>query len=563
MNKNEDLSKRQYTEVLILLILLVFIIVNSVYMSVESSVKSQNLNGNNVTEINDMWTSKIDDTEYVYNFNTVFKGKEDETIILTKNLEGFDIGEDEKLCIINSFAEFIIYMDDEIIYSYYNDDFYNYYNVAREKIHLVDIPKGKDNNKITIEFIKSSNSKINYSIDLCMIGTEVSIKNTIIEKDFILLFINILAICIGLIILSIGILGKVRKIKRLDDLFLIATFIILTATYILFGTYSMQLFVNNIMAINSVTYTSLLILPISIGIMISKNIITKYKKYIDLINGVLILNAITQILITFFKIRDYRNMIFHTNIILGILLPLTLLISYKSSKEKMEKDNLFFISSIPLILGSFIEIILFLNGHYMKAIFFQIGLLFFAGIQFYTVILEFINFYANSLYAKAYKELAYKDIMTGISNRLAFENKIKEINDDLHKYKCVWCISFDLNNLKITNDTLGHGEGDKLIKTLSRALKEVFGSYNLFRIGGDEFFSIICDISENEFKKKMQEFHYKLKAINKYEKNKVYVAIGYEKLVCGSGENVFDTIKKADKAMYLNKKKTKINNLKC
>lgn len=561
MKKKVNQSKIEYTDVLIFLILLVFIIVVLVYMSMESLVANPTFSKNNVTEINDMWTSKIDDTEYIYNFNEKFKGKEDEKIILTKSLEGFHIKKDEKLCIITSFVEFIIYMDDEIIYDYYNNDFYNYYNVAREKIHLIDLPTNKENNKITIELIKSPNSKIDHSIESCMIGTEISIKNIIIEKDIMFLIANILVIWIGLIILGIGIFGRIKNIKKLNDLFLIATFIILTGIYVLFGTYSMQLFINNINIINSVTYTSLLILPISIAIMISQNTIIKYKKYIDLINGILILNAITQILLTYLKVRDYRNMISYTNIILGILLPLTLFIFYKSVKEKVGKDNLFFISSIPLILGSFIDIIIFLNGHHRKVIFFQLGLLSFASIQFYTVILQFINLYGKSINVKIYKELAYKDIMTDISNRLAFENKIKEINDDLHKYKYVWCISFDLNNLKITNDTFGHGEGDELIKTLSRVLKEVFGLYNLFRIGGDEFFSVICDISEDEFKGKIEEFHCKLAAVNKYKTNKVYVAIGYDKLVCSSGDSIFNTIKKADHAMYLNKKKTKGDNL--
>ena len=49
----------------------------------------------------------------------------------------------------------------------------------------------------------------------------------------------------------------------------------------------------------------------------------------------------------------------------------------------------------------------------------------------------------------------------------------------------------DINNLKQTNDTLGHDAGNQLIIHASRLLGGTFRYSPLFRIGGDEFVVIL------------------------------------------------------------------------
>ncbi len=54
---------------------------------------------------------------------------------------------------------------------------------------------------------------------------------------------------------------------------------------------------------------------------------------------------------------------------------------------------------------------------------------------------------------EVYFKMAYEDGLTGLNNRAAFEEKVKNIKMGTEKYKTVYCISMDLNNLKKTNDT--------------------------------------------------------------------------------------------------------------
>ncbi|TXC89872.1 diguanylate cyclase [Metabacillus litoralis] len=96
--------------------------------------------------------------------------------------------------------------------------------------------------------------------------------------------------------------------------------------------------------------------------------------------------------------------------------------------------------------------------------------------------------------------LAYHDILTGLSNRAAFEKQISELLNRKEKFNL---LLMDLNKLKRINDTFGHQAGDYAIKHIANILQE-FASENdhAARLGGDEFVMLLsADGTENIIKK--------------------------------------------------------------
>ena len=94
------------------------------------------------------------------------------------------------------------------------------------------------------------------------------------------------------------------------------------------------------------------------------------------------------------------------------------------------------------------------------------------------------------------------DELTRCFNRHAYEERINNL--DLREE---WIyISMDLNNLKHTNDSLGHAAGDELICAAANCMRESFGKYgNVYRIGGDEFVVIITG-NTKEFQSIIESF---------------------------------------------------------
>ncbi len=153
------------------------------------------------------------------------------------------------------------------------------------------------------------------------------------------------------------------------------------------------------------------------------------------------------------------------------------------------------------------------------------------------------------------KSIAYLDRNTGLPNRLSCEEQIK--NDSLLKSGTVCCFMFDLNNLKIVNDTLGHNAGDSLIAGFAGALSRS-APENMFvgRLGGDEFIGImpIADLQSVEtFENKLLQEVKKVNAEgNSYLLN---ISFAYGYALSSDYDNC--TIKMlldiADRKMYENK----------
>lgn len=93
---------------------------------------------------------------------------------------------------------------------------------------------------------------------------------------------------------------------------------------------------------------------------------------------------------------------------------------------------------------------------------------------------------------RAEEQLTYMsqhDSLTGLYNRLYFEQILK-CQEDSHDP--VGLIIFDMDGLKLVNDTMGHEQGDRLLRVFCDIVKPCFSSEDvLARVGGDEFAAVI------------------------------------------------------------------------
>lgn len=82
--------------------------------------------------------------------------------------------------------------------------------------------------------------------------------------------------------------------------------------------------------------------------------------------------------------------------------------------------------------------------------------------------------------------LSFHDRLTGLYNRAYFEEELKRLNTPRQLPLSI--IIGDVNNLKLVNDTFGHGAGDKLLQAISGILRNSCRKDDVIcRWGGDEF----------------------------------------------------------------------------
>jgi diguanylate cyclase (GGDEF)-like protein len=96
------------------------------------------------------------------------------------------------------------------------------------------------------------------------------------------------------------------------------------------------------------------------------------------------------------------------------------------------------------------------------------------------------------------EELRYKasrDYLTGFYNRFS----LKELHGRIAKEENIGITYLDINDLKVTNDTLGHEAGDELILLISNMIRSYYEDSMVFRVGGDEFVIVTIGQEEEEF----------------------------------------------------------------
>ncbi len=158
--------------------------------------------------------------------------------------------------------------------------------------------------------------------------------------------------------------------------------------------------------------------------------------------------------------------------------------------------------------------------------------------------------------------LAYRDSLTGVRNRTAYEHQISLLEDAINNGEDItFSIAvFDVNNLKYINDNFGHEKGDILINGASKMICRIFSHCAVFRIGGDEFTAIIREEDDTKIVQLFKSFEEEMEKTWADEaiEQRISVAYGYSKYDPNMDDGKADfAFKRADSLMYEKKKSLK------
>lgn len=163
-------------------------------------------------------------------------------------------------------------------------------------------------------------------------------------------------------------------------------------------------------------------------------------------------------------------------------------------------------------------------------------------------------------YINKINKQAYTDAATDVGNKAAYQDAVQRIDKMSRRNDGDYAVLvMDINYLKMYNDKYGHEFGDMLISDASTIIKKVFGDYNIYRIGGDEFAVLINAPEDGLCEKLVKEFRAEQELFNRNAKHYelgVRIAIGYA--VNSADDNDYaDVFKRADKQMYIDKQEIK------
>jgi len=95
---------------------------------------------------------------------------------------------------------------------------------------------------------------------------------------------------------------------------------------------------------------------------------------------------------------------------------------------------------------------------------------------------------------------AQHDALTGLYNRRYFVNYMDHVIKRVQfSKKCAYILLIDLDHFKTINDSLGHELGDKVLKKVTKRIKDYCeDTHTIARLGGDEFTIVSNELYESE-----------------------------------------------------------------
>lgn len=149
------------------------------------------------------------------------------------------------------------------------------------------------------------------------------------------------------------------------------------------------------------------------------------------------------------------------------------------------------------------------------------------------------------------KFLTLHDSLTGVFNRVYFEEAVLSL--EAKEYKSIGMFVCDVDGLKLINDTLGHRNGDELLKQVAALLNaSIIPPDFTARIGGDEFVVVLCEPTKQQMEGLEKQYN---RAVAEYNEENPHLplslSVGWA--IRTEGIDLDQVFKEADNNMYRQK----------
>ncbi len=446
-----------------------------------------------------------------------------------------------------------VYSGDRVIYSYGDEEaFPSYLHSVGTRWHSIFLESGFSG-KIYVD-LKADSTGHDILLGPVYKTTSGAFFYNMIEQEagyfvisFIVLFVGIIVCAISIILffqrltaakfVALGLLTMWGGLWLISDNAIVAAFAASPSAVYIF---------NNMFHFS-------IVIPFILYIRLAYN--PRGKEALKILFYVDVLFFSVATLLQLLGVCDYSELSFinsiitHTNVLVAFS---TLVYDYYKNRER---SVMFFFASIIAFLGFLVPNVITRDAD-MR---FEPSFLVFITIITIDALFKFKDLLLMKNNQEHLVKLAYKDSLTGIRNRTAYNelvnfhyNKLDEINN----FGVIVC---DLNNLKTLNDVYGHNIGDLAILAASREICVTFSMFDVFRVGGDEFIVITKNYPKEFVEDLVQEINkLTIPLETPLGEKLISISAGVSFYDKAKDENVDDIIHRADKDMYRNKRTNKI-----
>lgn len=252
----------------------------------------------------------------------------------------------------------------------------------------------------------------------------------------------------------------------------------------------MELFCQNAVAASFLSYMCLMVMLAPFAMFIHGFLNVKNQWMMPALVWASIANLAVCVTLHLTGISEFRETVTGTHVLMGleIVFFIYALVCHvrKNGWNRLAVVN---VVGIGILLAAFsVDVLAFYFVSQRADVIGRFGFLAYIALLAWEAASDSLRQLHEGQKAAIYKELAMKDMLTGLYNRNAYDAWKWE-----HKRPAdTAVVMFDLNNLKKCNDLHGHSAGDAYLKKAAELIERHFsGMGKVYRIGGDEFCAVL------------------------------------------------------------------------
>ncbi len=551
--------------IICLLVTLTIVIVSSVHSAVNPSALINTDEALKTVDYTEGWTTdsgvKVRINEFSINSDNLSVYR---PLVLKKTLK--DLANGEMLFIQSRNLVINIFINDEPIYTTAKNGsigglpgFDNYI--------FTDIPYSSEGGVLKLEIYKTEYA-LGMSIRRIELGSGIIILNDLQRESIIPLILGELFFFLGITLILLGVFTRKKLQNYLSSIFF-GIFLVFMAASIMLDTSWIYAMVKNTVFIENTSKLCLAACaPAFIAFIDSFYTVEHYYP-------LKILVAVSSVMVVVFFILQITGVI--QGAALGLIIQLIITVCCITVVEEMfvfmirlhwtnlPRKQIYYIAAFVFILCVIFDIGMYYgwsndSGDMTLSC---LGLIFLTVTTVTSLFEEVLEMIKLGIQAGKIGQIAFTDANTGIGNVAAFKAKFDDLESRKTSFKFIGIIQFDVNNLKVINDSKGHEAGDLLIKTAANIINQAFGfAGTCYRTGGDEFVAIltgdhapiVCEEAIYKFNKLIDKFN---DNPNKPFDLRIAHGVAYYQNDMTENMTLKEVHKMADERMYSNKKMLK------
>lgn len=395
------------------------------------------------------------------------------------------------LCVRASMQSLSVAIDGETVYTYGEAA------VARGRAPgslwcLTRLPEDSAGKEISIT-LDSPFAAFHGLVNPVLLGSKSSLLFYFLRHYGLGLLVSCGVMLIGVVLITIYALFRLAPLRDRRLLYL-ALFAMTASLWLAGESRMLQFFTGNWYLITNLSYLALMAFPLPLVLFVNTAYTPHHRRFIHLLGHAFAVNLAVQVVVQLAGFSDYFSMLPATHgLFIFSMVSVTMSLLYETLRHQNKEAREALASLGILFFFGLLAFISFLLGKFdALAPYTSLGIFFFILLLSIFTTRRFVAYTRKAREARYFEQLAFQDLLTQGKNRHAYDQDCRRYFSLDGASPGCWLLLFDLDKLKVINDTNGHLAGDEALRAAYRCIVRAFNAPDTsYRIGGDEFACIL------------------------------------------------------------------------